>query len=117
MSGNSLNITIRQDTLFERMLVIKDSSGALVDLTGYTFKSSAKLNYASSAAFAFVFTIQNQTTAKGQVLWTLPSASSNALTITEDTVYIYDVLMIQPGHEPLSIISGDVLMQPKRTTP
>ena len=111
MSCNSLNLEIRQKTLFQNLLVFKDQN-ALVDLSGYQFRSVAKLDYAGAAAFTFTFQIKNQITNKGEVIWELSSDQTAALDISEDTVYIYDVLMIQPDTEPKSIISGSVTIQP-----
>ncbi len=113
MSCNPLNLEIRQSTIFQRLLVIADSADVPIDLTGYEFKSIGKLNYSESeAAFTFDFEIQDQTEFPGKVLWTLPSAETAPLEITENTIYIYDVLMIQPDTEPISIISGEIIVEP-----
>lgn len=113
MECNSLNLTIRQSTLFSRTLKIEDNAGNLIDLTGYAFNSIAVLAYGQAAAsFTFVFAIQNQVTNKGEVLWTLPGARTSGLNLKEDTVYLYDVLMVQPSFEPVAIISGQIIILP-----
>ena len=115
MSCKNVNLTLRQDTLFDGLLTIRDETKLPIDLTGYQFLSSAKEQYTSAVAFSFSFTILDQNTNKGQVRWFMLAAETANLAITEDTIYLYNVLMVQPNTEPINIISGQILIQPKLT--
>lgn len=116
MSCKNVNLTLRQDTLFDANLTIRDENGTAIDLTGYQFFASAKLEYTSDVAFDFSFEIRDQVTLVGQVRWFMLAAETADLEITEDTIYLYNMLMVQPNTEPINIITGQFVIQPKLTS-
>lgn len=113
MSCNDTNLEIRQGTTFQRLLIIEDGDEVPVDLTGYDFVGIAKLSYdETDAAFTFSFEIRDQTAFPGQVYWNLTASETTPLEITDNTIYIYNVLMIQPSTDPLNIIQGQIIVEP-----
>lgn len=112
----SLNLNLRQSTFFQKILRFLDVDSLPIDLTGYTFFAQAKVNYSdASAAFTFDITLKNQTTNKGEVDWTLQPSDTANLVIAQTTVYLYDIIMVQPDMEPICVVYGEIALTPKIT--
>jgi hypothetical protein len=110
------NLVIYQGADFQRALEFKDESEVLMNLTGYTVRGQAKVSYSdSSAAFAFTFTLRNQTTDTGMVDMSLPAATSAAITITKITEYIYDLELVDGSGIVRRFLEGKIKLHPEVT--
>ncbi len=86
------------------------------DLTSYTFFSQTKVNYSDTeAAFAFTLTVRDQTLYKGEVDWILEPTDTEDLEIEQETVYLYNIIMVQPDAEPICVVYGNIVLTPKIT--
>lgn len=106
---NDLEITVYQGATFRRTLTIKDSNGLKVDITGRTFRGMARAKVTDALpAFEFDFTISNQTTNRGEVVWELTPTDSTAVVVTDKvTMFHYDVEMVV-GADVTRILQGRV---------
>lgn len=124
MSAAPYNIVMNQGEDFELQLNIKDSSGVLVNLTGYTYAGQIREKYDSSSIVAsFTYTLANQTTNPGVVfirishtntslIPCLPATPSNRRPITE---FIYDLEETKPDSTVTRILEGVVSVSPEVT--
>jgi len=115
MSDNILDLEVHQGQDERFVLTVKDDEGVPTDITGRTFRSSAKTNYNSKVVFSFTFNILDQITKTGQVEMILSSAVSTAIKIPYRTTYIYDVEMVVAG-VVTRIFQGKVYLDPEVTT-
>jgi hypothetical protein len=99
MSAGILDITIEQGARFEMLVTVNDSLGAPIDLTGATFEGQVREAHdAAASVAAFQFTIQNQTTNKGQVSCYLRDAVTATIPVSGSDAgkrvvqkYLYDI--------------------------
>lgn len=99
MSAGILDITIEQGARFEMLVTVNDSLGAPIDLTGATFEGQVRLSHdAADPVAAFQFTLQNQSTNKGQVSVYLRDAITQTIPVTGSAAgkritqkYLYDI--------------------------
>lgn len=125
-STRRLGIDMNQGDDFEVTITINDSTGAPVDITGYQFAGEMKLNTESTTGVAaeFEFTIQDQTTNKGQVLWSLPNSVTSTLGVSVSdaerkqrltTPYVFDVKMEDTLNVVTRIVEGIMYVSPEVT--
>jgi uncharacterized membrane protein len=97
--ANNYDIKIYQGATFSLGLTIEDDTGALVDLTGHTFRGQVRRTVSSAAVEAqFTFTIQDQIANRGQVTCVIPSSTTAALVVDasskaerKSTIMTYDI--------------------------
>jgi hypothetical protein len=107
---------VYQGSDFRKVLVLKDESEALMDLTGYTFRGQVKSAYSdSSAVVSFSFTIRDQGTDQGKVDMSLDAADTSALSISKKTNYIYDLEMVDISGIVTRFLEGQLIMWPEVT--
>jgi glycine cleavage system H lipoate-binding protein len=104
------NITIDQGSTFSTYLVLTDSSGIVIDLTGYTVYSQIRKWYTSSTATTFDISIANATT--GTVLLSL---TANATANLAAGKYVYDVESHDTANQIARIIEGSITVTPEVT--
>jgi len=123
MSAGNSDLYVEQGATFQRTLTFKDPSNALVDITGWVFTGQIRKRYDSPDVIAsFTFAIQDQTTAKGQVLMTMSPADTLAIPVDKSsgvtkriTKYAYDVQVLIPGGEVDRVIEGIANVSPEVT--
>ena len=125
MAAGTLNITIEQGADFIRVLTLKDSLGATIDITGYSFASEIKDSTCGDIVASFSFTILDQITNKGQVRWYMPAALTATIPAEcvnasdgsfQTTPYLYDVDMTNNSSEISRIIMGKANVSPEVTS-
>lgn len=110
------NLTIYQGSDFRRALEFRDELGVLMDLTGYEFRSQARLKYESAnPSFAFQFTIRDQVANPGLVDMVLVAADTSALSISKETKYIYDLEMVTFSGDTKRVLEGEIRLMPEVT--
>lgn len=96
--------------------MVKDATGAYIDLTGHTFTGKIRKTPTSVASSSFTFTLLTSTT----VAWELPDTVSAALTTgcndaDPASKYVYDVLWTRPSEDPVCLLKGIVTINPRIT--
>lgn len=110
------NLTVYQGADYERALELRNNSGVLMDLTGYTFRGQARTSYsANDASLSFSFTLRDQGTDPGIVDMRITAASTAALSITRATDYIYDVEMVDTDSKVKRLFEGTLRLHPEVT--
>ena len=81
MAAAVYNIEIDQGSRFQMIVTVRDSTNALVDLTGYEFAGKIKADVTTTAVAEFDYEILNQVSAKGQVRLYIPSTETAAIIV------------------------------------
>lgn len=84
--ATTYNLAIDQGTDFSANLTVKDTTGSLRNLTGYTGRAQLRRSYASSSNVTF--TVNIDTPSDGNVKITLANATTANLKYGR---YVYDV--------------------------
>lgn len=125
MQTRNLGIVLDQGADFKLVILLSDSNGP-IDITGYAFKSEMRLSTdpTSPIVAEFDFAILNQTTNKGQVVWTLDIADSESVTTSianalkdarQTTPFVFDVKMKDTLDQVTRIIQGLIFVSPQAT--
>jgi hypothetical protein len=112
-----LNFTVDQGSDFDRAMEFRDESSTLIDLTGYTFRGQARTSVdASSVSFSLTFTVRTQSGGNlGYVDMRIADSDTSALSITKDTVYVYDIEWVKPNGDVRRIFEGQITVRPEVT--
>jgi len=109
------DFSVERNTHFSFSVVWKDSTGAIVNLTGYT----AELQIRSSATSSTV--VQSLTTANGKLVITgaqgkvtisMTPAETQALTLRR---YVYDLRVVSGTGTATRLIEGSIQVSPEVT--
>lgn len=111
------NFTVGQGEDWTLDVNMKDDSGSLLDLTGYSYAGQMRDAYDSSIVIAvFTFTIANQFTNKGRVTFSLtheqtqqiplPASTGSQKKPTKD--YLYDIIETDAFGKVQRILEGSV---------
>ena len=122
MSAATYNFTIEQGATFSKVITWKDSSGAGINLTGYTITGKIKRKTSDQSALAtFTATLANQGTNPGQFTLSLSATDTASLpTITGPTAEkallecVYDV-EATTGSTVYRLLEGIVSVSPEAT--
>jgi hypothetical protein len=99
---SNYDLVLYRGDYFSTSVVIKDSTGSVINLTGYTAKCSIKSSFAAVSSFDATCTI---TAVDGLVEIVFPSS------VTEDIVagdYVWDFQVANPDGNVRTYIAGDV---------
>ena len=106
------NLVINTGTTFEQTFTLEDSESAtLLDLTGYTVKSTMRKHPDSSAKTDFTASIPNPTT--GVIKVGLTSTASSDL---KGGRYMYDIIVIDGANTVTRVVEGSVMVRAGVTT-
>jgi hypothetical protein len=122
MSAATYNFTIEQGATFSKVVTWKDSSGAGINLTGYSITGKIKRKTSDQTALAtFTAALANQTTNPGQFTLSLTAAQTEALpTVTGPTAQkallecVYDI-EATTGTTVYRLLEGIVSISPEAT--
>jgi len=109
-------IEVDQGATYTLETIYKDSTGALIPLTGYSGRGSVKVS-AQDAAEVFALTVAIDT-AESKVTISVPAAVSEAVTLTgkdytEKTRFLYDVeLFTAADADVIRYVQGPLIMSP-----
>jgi len=101
-----LDITIHQGATFNLDLQYKDSTGAGVDMTGYTVESKIVDRVDSNVLATFTSTFTDRPTGKFNLK--LSSAITTGITVEG----LYDVLVTEPSGEKFFLLQGRTKLDP-----
>ena len=112
--GKELNLTIRQGATFGPIVcTLKNSGGTAINLTGYTVAAQIRKtpSIRKATGCAAVCTIVNA--AAGQFSFEFTAANTAALYAgedenSEDSLYYWDLELIQPDTRVIPVIYGTV---------
>ena len=104
------NIFVDRDSDYSNIITVSSSSGAPLNLTGYTVASQIRKSYSSSIAYNFTSSIFNA--ASGQVRLQLSASASRAIPPGR---YLYDVEITSPSGTKTRVVEGIVTVTPEIT--
>lgn len=113
MAAKNLNLTVDQGADYDQTLTFKDTSGAPINITGYTFAGQARTSVTAATAcvtFGFVLAPQSGATL-GQVLWTI-SAAQTAQLGAQQMQLVYDIVRTDSAGKKLRILTGSLAFNP-----
>lgn len=113
MAAGKYNFIIEQGATFTRQVTWKDSSGAAINLTGYTIAGKIRKNYSDNVAIAtLTCTVTNA--ASGIFTFSLTATQTAALFAGGDTVGVYDI-EATTGSTVYRVLEGVVNIKPEAT--
>ena len=123
MIAAELTIDIEQGATFEKILTIKNTLSAAVDITGYTFAGQLRKTFETASPIAtFTFDLQDQVTDTGKVKWSLSDTDTSAITVDpvtnykkRYTEYVYDIEMTKPDGTVVRLLEGIARVYPEVT--
>ena len=112
--GKELNLTIRQGATFGPIVcTLKDSTGAPVNITGYTVAAQVRKTPFTRKASGFAATCVVVNGAAGQFSFEFEAEDTAKLIAGEsendtDSLYYWDLELIQPDTRVIPVIYGTV---------
>lgn len=104
------NIFVDAGTNYSNIITVAASTGAPLDLTGYTVKSQIRKSYSSSTAYNFTTSVfQAQ---QGKVRLELTAEQTGAIAPGR---YLYDVEITSPSGTKTRVVEGIVTVTPEIT--
>ena len=100
-------LLIEQGATFSSTVNVEDSTGASINLYGYSAASQMRKSYYATSNTAFLATITGN--ANGEI--TLSMTSSNTATLTPGR-YVYDLLITAPDTTKTRVVEGIVIVSP-----
>lgn len=106
--ARNLNLSIDAGSTFTvTMPPVKDSSGTVVDITGFTITSTMKASYLTTTGTDFTATVSNGP--QGIITLTMDSDDTSILNVGR---FVYDVLMTDLGSISTRVFEGQVEVRP-----
>lgn len=103
----TIDLVINQKATFLASFTIKNSSGVVLDLTGYTVVAKYKRDFFSADSTAVAFDAQVVApAANGIVSIALTSAQTTALDV--QSKYVYDIAITSPTGIKTRIVQGSI---------
>lgn len=124
MAAGNLDILVEQGATFSMRLVLSDSVGSGIDLTGWTFRGQIRSKYDSGTILAsFTATIDpDQVTNPGAVDFEMADTVTEAITVLpatnynkKNTPYAYDIEGEDPDGNVYRIVQGVANISPEVT--
>jgi hypothetical protein len=113
-NGKILNIKIDQGSTFRRTIILKDSEGVPVDLTGCTITSKMRPSFDSATAYSFTCSI-NAPATDGSFDWIMSAATTAGIVLTGGTNFVYDIEVLFADTTVQRILQGNVSVSPEVT--
>ena len=101
------NIFIDQGTDFSITVDVTDTSGGILNMSGYTASAQIRKTYGSSTVSATFGTSISEAT--GQVTLTLSDTQTTAL---ESGRYVYDLNVTSSGGQTTRVVEGQAIVTP-----
>jgi hypothetical protein len=105
-----VELTLEQGANFNTVLDLKDASGDILNLTGYSAAAQMRKSYYSTSAINFSIVITEASAGK----ITMSMNSANTANVTPGR-YVYDVLITSGTGVKTRIIEGIVTVMPSVT--
>jgi tRNA threonylcarbamoyladenosine modification (KEOPS) complex Pcc1 subunit len=116
MSAGLYTLTIEQGATLNLVLTYKDSSGNLVNLTGYTARMSLRATFDAAAAILSLTTENSRISlggAAGTITLTISATDTAALTAPQSGVY--DLELVSGSAVVTRLIQGTFTVTPEAT--
>jgi len=104
------NLTIDQGATFSSDITVKDNSGNLLDLTGYTAQAKMALGYASTRTRVNMTTAFASDRTTGVLTISLTADQTN--TLEAPARYVYDVEIVASDSTVTRVIEGIITVNP-----
>jgi hypothetical protein len=101
------NLVVDQGTDFSSFVTLEDTSGAIVDLTGYTAAGMIRRTYLSTSSTSFTTSIPDPTT--GEIKIQLASSVTGAMKAGR---YVYDLEITSSGGAVSRVVEGQLEVNP-----
>jgi len=105
MLAGTYKITCDQGATFERVITVRDSAGALMNLTGYTARMQVRPEIESSTTLVELTTANGRITLGG-VLGTITLSMNAATTAAITDEGVYDLEIISSGGAVHRVLKG-----------
>jgi hypothetical protein len=105
-----VELTLEQGANFNTVLDLKDSSGGILNLSGYSVLAQMRKSYYSNTSTSFTMTISDA--AAGQI--TMAMSAANTASVTPGR-YVYDILLTSGSGIKTRIIEGIITVMPSVT--
>lgn len=123
MGAGKLDFLIEQGSTFQRIITIKDSALAPVNLTGWTITGKIRPDPTSATVLeTFNVTLANQATSPGQFTVLLSATETSAIAVNaalaaraEPTPYYYDIEALKADGTTDRVLQGRALISPEVT--
>lgn len=101
------NLVVDQGTDFSSFITLEDTSGAIVDLTGYTAAGMVRRTYKSSTAINFTTSIPDPSS--GEIKIQLDATTTSSMKAGR---YVYDVEITSSGGAVSRVVEGQLEVNP-----
>lgn len=101
------NLVVDQGTDFSSFVTLEDTSGAVVDLTGYTAAGMIRRTYLSSTSVSFTTSIPDPTS--GEIKIQLDATTTGAM---KSGRYVYDLEITSTGGAVSRVVEGQLEVNP-----
>ena len=123
MAAGKLDFYLEQGTDFLRKLIFQDSTPALEDLTGQTFRGQIRKSISDATiVVSFTFNILNQTTNRGEVEFSLTNIQTSGIVLKPQNVvtrepqeFAYDIEREFTDGRVERVLEGIVKVSPEVT--
>lgn len=105
-SGAPYDVVMTQGDTFEENILVEDSEGNAVDLTGYTFRSQIRRTADNVLVAEFAITSDSESVTRSLNSGITSSLSGN---------YVHDFQWIDPQGRTKTLLSGDFEIEPEVT--
>lgn len=102
----SYDLRLYRGDYVEMLITMKDSTSAIMNLTGYTAAAKIKSDYEDITPFSFTVTIVAPAT-NGKIRIYLPTSVSKTIPPGD---YIWDFEVINPSGDARTYLAGDVVV-------
>lgn len=107
MAAGIYDIVIEQGATFNKTIVLKDSTGAVRDLTNVTsVRGQVRPSFSSTTAYDFVLAVNTPAT-DGEISWTMPAAVTASIEIKQNANLVYDIEMVYSDETVERILQGN----------
>ena len=101
------NLVVDQGTDFSSFVTLEDTTGATVNLTGYTAAGMVRRTYKSSTKIDFTTSIPDPSS--GEIKIQLDSATTTAMKAGR---YVYDIEITSSGGADSRVVEGQLEVNP-----
>ena len=101
------NLVVDQGTDFSSFVTLEDTSGAIVDLTGYTAAGMIRRTYLSTTSTSFTTSIPDPTS--GEIKIQLDATTTGAM---KSGRYVYDLEITSSGGAVSRVVEGQLEVNP-----
>ena len=114
MAAGVYNFTVDQGSTWKRSVIIKDSAGAVLNLTGYTARMQVRRRIESTTVLIELTTTNGAITVT-PTLGKLNFALSASQTATLSQSGVYDLEIVSSGGEVTRMLEGQFIVKPEVT--